>query len=184
MAIQKNPETANTGQHHYGHASTPAQHGEPVPHYIAQQQTISSEANTNVDHNDEKPMLSTARTRMMQMEVRRKRDFIYYADPKIDVQEVTPSLPIEVAASPTTQSAINPPVPIVILRCKQVQLRTGFSRSAIYDKLDKKSTRHDPTFPRQIKIGLHSVGWVEQEISDFLESRFKASREQTPIDQA
>nr|WP_026471590.1 AlpA family phage regulatory protein [Alkanindiges illinoisensis] len=54
-----------------------------------------------------------------------------------------------------------------ILRLKQVTALTGLSRSAIYDRLDPKSKRHDPHFPKQVKLGTSSnaaVGWHEAEI--------------------
>lgn len=66
--------------------------------------------------------------------------------------------------------------PLAILRRKQVEVRTGLARSTIYDKLSTKSPRFDPTFPRSVPIGLHAVGWIESEISAWLESRILASR--------
>jgi predicted DNA-binding transcriptional regulator AlpA len=58
-----------------------------------------------------------------------------------------------------------------ILRLKQVQKRCAISRSAIYDKLDSKSPRYDATFPKQIRLGMGSVGWIESDIIAWLESR-------------
>ena len=63
-----------------------------------------------------------------------------------------------------------------ILRRQQVQSRTGLARTTIYDKLDVKSGRHDPSFPRQIKIGSNSVGWLESEIEAWIQSRVNFSR--------
>jgi len=42
---------------------------------------------------------------------------------------------------------------LVIIRRSQVENRIGLSRSAIYDRLDESSPRHDPSFPRPIKLG-------------------------------
>ncbi len=172
-------ETENTGHRHYAHASMPAQLNDLGMHYLARNRIASSDSDPSTRRNDDVPTPSAAIAKPIQIQVRKKRSFTDVG--KADAEEVPPPLPIEEAVSPTAERPIKAPVPIVILRCKQVQIRTGFSRSAIYDKLDKKSTRHDPTFPRQIKIGLHSVGWIEQEISDFLEARFKASRELAPM---
>jgi len=65
-----------------------------------------------------------------------------------------------------------------ILRLKQVRARTGLARATLYDKLDPKSSRHDSTFPRQVKIGPKAVGWIESEIQNWIESRVNASRAQ------
>jgi prophage regulatory protein len=64
----------------------------------------------------------------------------------------------------------------VILRIDEVANRTGLKRSTIYDRLNPKSPRFDLTFPKQISIGTGSVGWIESEIQDWLESRIKAGR--------
>lgn len=47
----------------------------------------------------------------------------------------------------------------------------GLSRSTIYDKMDIKSRRHDPSFPRPLKLGISAVGWMEQDISNWLDSK-------------
>ncbi|MGB3221803.1 MAG: AlpA family transcriptional regulator [Desulforhopalus sp.] len=51
-----------------------------------------------------------------------------------------------------------------ILRRKQVESITGLSRSTIYLRMKKG------TFPKQINIGLRSVGWLEYEIIEWMES--------------
>lgn len=58
-----------------------------------------------------------------------------------------------------------------IIRLKTVQERTGLSRSTIYDKINPKSPRHDPTFPKQVNLGIGSVGWYESELIHWIESR-------------
>lgn len=60
-----------------------------------------------------------------------------------------------------------------ILKRKEVEIRTSLSRSAIYDRLDVKSPRHDPTFPRQVKLGKSSIGFVESEIDEWLRAQTK-----------
>jgi prophage regulatory protein len=35
------------------------------------------------------------------------------------------------------------------------------------------------TFPAQIKLGARAVGWIESEVTDFLEARIAASRNLT-----
>jgi predicted DNA-binding transcriptional regulator AlpA len=63
---------------------------------------------------------------------------------------------------------------LVILRLNQLTPVLGLSRSAIYDRLDAKSPRHDHTFPRQIKLGSRSVGFLESEIHAWLRARMDA----------
>ena len=57
-----------------------------------------------------------------------------------------------------------------ILRLPTVKSRTGLSRSSIYLKISQKA------FPRQIKIGLRQVGWLESEINFWIEERINISR--------
>lgn len=62
------------------------------------------------------------------------------------------------------------------LRLNNVMARTGLSRSTIYDKMNVKSPRHDPTFPKQFSLGPGSVGWVQSEIDEWLLARINAKR--------
>ena len=57
----------------------------------------------------------------------------------------------------------------VIHRLKKVIEITGVSRSVIYEKINEKSKRYDPTFPKPIKLSLNAVGWFEHEIIQWLE---------------
>ena len=68
---------------------------------------------------------------------------------------------------------------IRILRRKQVEARTGLSRSTIYAKLRRNSKRrsdYDPTFPKPVSVGAKAVGWLEHEISAWLEAQIEKSR--------
>ena len=51
-----------------------------------------------------------------------------------------------------------------IIRRKQVEARTGLSRSTIYLRIQ------NGTFPKPIKLGARAVGWVESEIDTWLAS--------------
>lgn len=51
---------------------------------------------------------------------------------------------------------------LAILRCKQVELETGLSKSTIYARIRAK------TFPAPIPIGLRCVGWRVGDIDAFL----------------
>ena len=57
----------------------------------------------------------------------------------------------------------------VILRRKQVQARTGLSRTTVY-RLMKSGQ-----FPRSIKITDKAVGWLQSDIDSFIASKIAAS---------
>jgi prophage regulatory protein len=57
-----------------------------------------------------------------------------------------------------------------ILRRKQVEQRTGLSRSSIYDAVKAG------TFPAPINLGERAVGWIEAEVSDWISRRIEQSR--------
>lgn len=65
---------------------------------------------------------------------------------------------------------------LAILRRRQVEARTGFSRSAVYERINPLSPRYDPAFPKPIKLGAKAVGWLESEIDSWIESRISATR--------
>ncbi len=68
---------------------------------------------------------------------------------------------------------------LTILRRKQVEARTGLSRSSIYARLRKSSKRpgdYDPTFPKPISVGAKAVGWIEAEIDAWLSAQVEKSR--------
>lgn len=60
--------------------------------------------------------------------------------------------------------------PITLLRIPAVSARTGLSRSLI--RLMVLQER----FPQPISITERTVGWVESEVNDWIESRVKAGR--------
>jgi len=61
--------------------------------------------------------------------------------------------------------------PLIILRRKQVETRTGLSRSTIYTRIAEGS------FPRPINLGGgRAVGWIESEINEWLQARIVQSR--------
>jgi prophage regulatory protein len=55
-----------------------------------------------------------------------------------------------------------------MLKLKEVQKITGLSRSSIYSYIEKG------VFPIQVKLGQLSVAWIDQEITEWLESRISA----------
>lgn len=59
---------------------------------------------------------------------------------------------------------------LTILRRKQVEVRTGLSRSTIYDRIKAG------TFPAPISLGEKAVGWIEAEIDAWLNAQIEKSR--------
>ncbi len=57
---------------------------------------------------------------------------------------------------------------MTMLKLKEVQKMTGLGRSSIYAYVDKG------IFPAQIKLGPRAVGWLEDEIIDWLKGRILA----------
>lgn len=56
-----------------------------------------------------------------------------------------------------------------ILRMKQVEEFTGLSRYTIYRFMG------EGTFPKQIKLGKRAVGWLVDDVNNWLASRAKAA---------
>lgn len=55
-----------------------------------------------------------------------------------------------------------------ILRCRQVQQRTGLSRSSIYALIGKEQ------FPVPVRLSAQSVGWFEHEINGWISQRSRS----------
>lgn len=66
--------------------------------------------------------------------------------------------------------------PLRILRLGQLCEKIGLGRSAIYDRLDPHSPRHDPNFPKPVNLGSRAVGFVEAEVDAWLGDRIKSRR--------
>lgn len=69
--------------------------------------------------------------------------------------------------------------PLTIIRRGQVERRTGLSRSSIYAKLSPNPKRpgdFDPTFPKPVSVGARAVGWIEEEVDDWLAGQVYKSR--------
>ena len=59
---------------------------------------------------------------------------------------------------------------ISVLRLPGVINRTGLKRSAVYSGIK------EGTFPKQINLGVRSVGWIADEVDQWIQSRIDASR--------
>ncbi|WP_414646929.1 helix-turn-helix transcriptional regulator [Comamonas sp. UBA7528] len=67
---------------------------------------------------------------------------------------------------PTTAST-----PLNLLRANQVCSKLRISKTTLYAKLDKSSKYYDPEFPKQIKLGVSSVGWIEQQVDQWITNK-------------
>ena len=59
-----------------------------------------------------------------------------------------------------------------ILRLPTVKSLTGLSRSTIYAYIS------EGTFPKQLVLGERAVGWVEAEITDWIDERIQERNEE------
>lgn len=57
-----------------------------------------------------------------------------------------------------------------ILRRNEVESRIGLARSTIYKRIA------DQTFPKPVPLGPRAVGWIESEISAWLDKQIDQSR--------
>ena len=57
-----------------------------------------------------------------------------------------------------------------VLRLTEVCNRTGLSKSSIYKKMEEFD------FPQSIALGARAVGWLEEEIEQWIQSRISESR--------
>jgi prophage regulatory protein len=58
-----------------------------------------------------------------------------------------------------------------IMRLPEVKTITGLSRSTIYFRIA------EGTFPKQVSLGGRAVGWLENEIQEWLERQIQTSRQ-------
>lgn len=59
----------------------------------------------------------------------------------------------------------------IILRLPTVKKCTGLSRSSIYLRMANNE------FPASISLGGRAVGWLEEDVNNWLEQKIEASRE-------
>lgn len=57
---------------------------------------------------------------------------------------------------------------IKVIKISDVVKIGGIRRSTIYNKLNQHSPYHDSSFPRPIKLGASSVGWLEHEVEAWI----------------
>jgi len=67
-----------------------------------------------------------------------------------------------------------------ILRKPKVCERIACSPSSLHNKISPKSKYFDSTFPKPIRLGANSVGWIEGEIDAWLQSRERVNGTSEP----
>ena len=61
-----------------------------------------------------------------------------------------------------------------LLSIKDVGHYTGLSRSTIYEMVNEKSDRYDPTFPKKVQLTQVRVVWVASEIAEWINNKIEA----------
>ena len=61
-----------------------------------------------------------------------------------------------------------------LLNIKDVGSYTGLSRSTIYEMINEKSDRYDPTFPKKVQLTQVRVVWVASEIANWINDKIEA----------
>lgn len=64
--------------------------------------------------------------------------------------------------------------PLKILKIDEVLKMTSLSRATHFAKLNEKSKSYDPDYPKPLKLGARSVGYVEQEVINWLQAKMEA----------
>ncbi|WP_232298120.1 helix-turn-helix transcriptional regulator [Aeromonas veronii] len=49
-------------------------------------------------------------------------------------------------------------------------IKTGISKSGIYERLNPRSDRYDERFPQPVRIGARSIGWLSSSVDEWLRS--------------
>jgi prophage regulatory protein len=58
-----------------------------------------------------------------------------------------------------------------LFRRPQVQQRTGLSRTTLYGYIK------DGEFPAPVRLGARAVGWLESEVSEWIQARVRLTRD-------
>lgn len=86
----------------------------------------------------------------------------------------------ETGSSLIIPNSLQEKIPLAVnWRLPMVMFFTGLSRSSIYDRMNIKSPRHDPTFPKAHRLGTcgrSAVAWYAHEIQAWILGRKKENR--------
>lgn len=59
-----------------------------------------------------------------------------------------------------------------ILRIADLAEKLSIGESTIYDWLSPKSPRHNPDFPKPIRLGASSIGWLSTVVDQWLMNQY------------
>ena len=65
-------------------------------------------------------------------------------------------------------------LPTRILRLPEVKARVGLSRTSLYKRIACGE------FPKQIRLGARAVGWLAEDINDWIADQIERSRKSAP----
>ena len=68
-----------------------------------------------------------------------------------------------------TNSDINSNLHMGVIRLPKLIQILGISRSTVYLKINTRSKYYDQNFPRPIKLGEKAVGWMLNDVFEYLE---------------
>ena len=60
------------------------------------------------------------------------------------------------------------PEHLSIIRIQELAKRLSCGKSTIWDWLDEGSKRYNPAFPKPVRIGAASTGWISSEIDQYI----------------
>lgn len=93
----------------------------------------------------------------------------------ITPRSASPYALMEQKTQNTPKTAMDePPAAHTLLRRRQVEMRVGLRRSAIYLRLT------NGTFPKPIRLGPRSVRWIASEVDAWIAERVAQSRPASP----
>jgi prophage regulatory protein len=58
------------------------------------------------------------------------------------------------------------------IRMPELLKKVNLSKSTIYDKINVNSPRFDPDFPKQRKLGGRAVAWLDNEVQEWIDTRY------------
>lgn len=61
-----------------------------------------------------------------------------------------------------------------LVTIKDVCQRLGLSKTAIYARMDKRTSRFDPKFPLPIRLGEKTVRWISHEVDAYIDEQANA----------
>lgn len=61
---------------------------------------------------------------------------------------------------------------IRVIRINELAKKLSIGKSTIYDWLNPKSPRYDETFPKPIKLGTATIGWLDCLVDEWLLSKY------------